>query len=142
MAGYDRSLYQMYLASVPMFSRCTPEQLDRLADLGDAIAVGPGHDIVREGDEGDEFYVITSGKARVARGGQAVTTLGAGDFFGELALFDQAPRNATVTAESETSLVTMTGDSLHQALDELPMMRDAIIRGMARRIHELDARAC
>jgi CRP-like cAMP-binding protein len=141
MAGYDRSLYQMYLASVPMFSRCTPEQLDRLADLGDAIAFSPGHDIVREGEEGNEFYVITSGKARVARGGRAVTTLGAGDFFGELALFDRAPRNATVTAEGEVSLVTLTSDALHQALDEMPTMRDAVIQGMARRLHELDARA-
>jgi CRP/FNR family transcriptional regulator, cyclic AMP receptor protein len=141
MAGYDRSLYQMYLGAVPMFSRCTPEQLDRLADLGDAIAISPGKDIVREGDEGNEFYVITSGKARVARGGRAVTTLGAGDFFGELALFDSAPRNATVSAEGEVSLVTLTSDALHQALDEMPTMRDAVIQGMARRLHELDARA-
>ena len=70
-----------------------------------------------------------------------MTTLGAGDFFGELALFDRAPRNATVTAESEVSLVTLTSDALHQALDEMPGIRDAIIQGMARRLHELDARA-
>ena len=65
MAGYDRSLYQMYLGAVPMFSRCASDQLDRIANLGDSIAISPGHDIVREGEEGNEFYVITSGKALV-----------------------------------------------------------------------------
>jgi CRP-like cAMP-binding protein len=140
MAGYDRSLYQMYLSRVPLFASRTPEQLDSLAELGDAIAVADGHAIMTEGDAGESFFVLTSGKARIERGGREVATLGAGDYFGELALFDPAPRNATVTAVGQASLVAMSREAFMSALDQIPAIRDALLHGMARRIHELDAR--
>jgi CRP-like cAMP-binding protein len=142
MAGYDRSLYQTYLCTVPMFRHCTSEQLDRLASLGEADTATDGSDIVREGDSGDRFYIVTSGKAVVSRGGREVAQLGNGDYFGELALFDPAPRNATVTASGTVALVSMSRDGFTSVLDEIPEIRDTILRGMAHRIHELDARAC
>jgi len=141
MAGYDRSLYQTYLCTVPMFRSCTSEQLDRLAELGDAVSVPDGSDVVREGETGEKFYILTSGKATVSRSGREVASLDQGDYFGELALFDPAPRNATVTASGTVSLVSMTRDSFRSALDEMPGIRDAILHGMAHRLHELDARA-
>ena len=140
MSGYDRALYQTYLASVPMFRSCTPEQLDLLAELGTAVAAHDA-DIVREGDAGNEFFLITSGTARVSRAGTAVTDLGQGDYFGELSLFDPAPRNATVTAVGEVALVSLSRDAFRQALNEMPPIRDALLHGMAHRLHELDARA-
>jgi CRP-like cAMP-binding protein len=140
MSGYDRALYQTYLASVPMFRSCAPEQLDRLAELGTAVAAQDS-DIVREGDAGNEFFLITSGTARVSRGGTAVTDLRQGDYFGELSLFDPAPRNATVTAVGEVTLVSLSRDAFRQALNEMPAIRDALLHGMAHRLHELDARA-
>ena len=138
MAGYDRSLYQTYLSSIPMFRSCTAEQLDRLAELGTAVSTTDA-DIVGEGDRGDDFFVITSGKARVTRGGREVAELGPGDYFGELSLFDPAPRNATITAVGSMSLVSLSRDAFLRALDELPALRDALLHGMAHRIHELDA---
>jgi len=139
VAGYDRSLYQTYLSSIPMFRSCSPDQLDRLAELGDAVNV---HDapVINEGDQGNDFFVITSGNAHVSRGGQAVAQLGPGEYFGELSLFDPAPRDATVTAVGEMSLVSLSRESFTRALDETPQIRDALLHGMARRIHELDAR--
>ena len=139
MAGYDRSLYQTYLSSIPMFKSCTTEQLDQLAELGAAVTVTDA-DVVSEGDRGDNFYVITSGKGRVTRGGREVAELGPGDYFGELSLFDPAPRNATVSAVGPMSLVSLSRDSFVQALDEMPAIRDTVLHGMAHRIHELDAR--
>ena len=139
MAGYDRSLYQTYLSSIPMFRSCTTEQLDRLAELGTAVNATDS-DIVREGDRGDDFFVITSGKGRVTRGGREVAELGPGDYFGELSLFDPAPRNATVTAVGAMSLVSLSRDAFLRALDEMPQIRDTLLHGMAHRIHELDAR--
>jgi cAMP-dependent protein kinase regulator len=141
MAGYDRSLYQSYLHNVPMFRSCTIAQLDRLAQLGDALAFTDGADIVREGTAGDAFYVLASGKARVTRGGREVGALGPGDYFGELALFDPAPRNATVTADGPVSCVALARDAFTQALNETPAIRDTLLHGMAHRLHELDARA-
>ncbi len=139
MAGYDRSLYQMYLSNIPMFRSCSPDQLDRLAELGDAVSIDDAP-VISEGDQGDNFFVITSGTANVTRGGQAVAELGPGEYFGELSLFDPAPRNATVTAVGPLSLVALSRESFRSALDEMPQIRDAILHGMAHRIHELDRR--
>ena len=140
MAGYDRSLYQTYLSQVPMFRSCSEAQLDRLAELGSAISAATGESIVREGEAGDAFYVLTSGNATVERGTHRVAQLGVGDYVGELALFDDAPRNATVRAESPVSMVALERNAFAKALDETPAIRDALLHGMARRLHELDAR--
>ena len=67
--------------------------------------------------------------------------LNAGNYFGELALFDPAPRNATVRASGgHATVVRIAQDKLRSALDQTPALRDAILQGMARRIHQLDRR--
>jgi CRP-like cAMP-binding protein len=143
MAGYDTALYRMYLANVPMFHKCTPEQLDLIAELGESVSLTEGQDAVREGDVDDGFFVVTSGSASVSRGGDIVATLAPGAYFGELSLFDPAPRNATVSAASGgLACVKMTRATFHQALDDIPAVSDALLHGMARRIHELDQRIC
>jgi CRP-like cAMP-binding protein len=123
-----------------MFSTCSPEQLDVLAESGDAVAEEDGRDIVSEGDVGEGFYVITSGSAMVRRAGKDVARLEVGDYFGELSLFDPAPRNASVTAVGPLSCVVMSRSGFGRALDKVPELRDAVLHGMARRIHELDQR--
>ena len=140
MAGYDRALYQLYLSKIPMFGKCTAEQLDVVAELGEAVATEDGQAVVTEGEVSDGFFVITSGLANVARGGREITTLEPGDYFGELSLFDPAPRNSTITAASTLSCVRMSRADFTQALDKVPAIRDALLHGMARRIHELDQR--
>ena len=63
-----------------------------------------------------------------------------GDFFGELALFDPAPRNATVTAVGKVRLAVLTQPEFHEVLKE-ETIRDHILTGMARRLHDLDSRS-
>ena len=138
--SYDRALYQMYLAQVPMFRSCSSEQLDLLARVGEAVSVVEGRDIVTEGDAGSGFYVIASGTADVLRGGETVASLAAGDYFGELSLFDPAPRSATIRATEGLSCVMLTREAFGAAIDEVPEIRDALLHGMAARIHELDRR--
>jgi cAMP-dependent protein kinase regulator len=140
VAGYDESVYRMYLAEVPMFARCTTAQLDLVGRLGEADVYQPGQEIIREGDAGDGFYLLTGGHAQVQRGDRAVADLGPGDYFGELSLFDPAPRNATVRAVDTVNCVVLAPDAFRRALDEIPAVRDALLHGMAQRIHELDAR--
>ena len=106
MAGYDRSLYQTYLSNIPMFRSCTTEQLDRLAELGTAVNRSDA-DVVTEGDRGDDFFVITSGKGRVTRAGREVAELGPGDYFGELALVSERVRSASVVADTEMRCYTI-----------------------------------
>ena len=87
----------------------------------------------------EDVCSILEGTASVARAGQEVATLERGDFFGELALFDPAPRNATVTATSKLRLAVLTQPEFHDVLEE-ETIRDSILTGMARRLHELDSR--
>ena len=141
MAGYDRSLYQMYLSRIPMFHKCSPEQLDIVAEAGEAVTADDGRDIVTEGDAGDAFFVITSGSAMVRRGGKDVARLEVGDYFGELSLFDPSPRDASVTAVGSLSCVVLSRSVFTNVLDKVPELRDALLHGMARRLHELDRRA-
>jgi CRP-like cAMP-binding protein len=137
--GYDEAIFQLYLREVPMFQACSEEELSAVAYLAAPRAFDEGAAVVREGETGDEFFVLMTGTATVRRQGREVGTLASGDYFGELALFDPAPRNATVTADAPISVAVLERDRFQTALDAVPAMRDALLHGMARRLHEVDA---
>jgi len=139
--SYDEALFQMYLGQVPMFGACSQKELSAVARRAAPRALDADTVIVREGDVGNEFYVLMAGSASVSRQGHDVAKLNAGDFFGELALFDPAPRNATITTDAPVTMAVLERDEFQATLDEVPALRDALLRGMARRLHELDARA-
>src|SRR5260370_16331298 len=141
MAGYDRSLYTMYLKQVPMLRTCSQEEIDHIADLGVTVLASEGQNVVHQGEAGSQFFMITTGSADVTRDGQIVASLGPGDYFGELALFDPAPRNATVTATAPTTLVSVSRNTFRDLLGEVSSLRDALLAGMPTRLHELDSRA-
>lgn len=129
---------ELSFAKVPIFSACSPAELLRVAGLCAIGDADPGEAIVTEGDIGFEFYVILRGDAVVTRGGVEVGRLAAGDFFGELALFDPAPRNATITAVGDLSLAVLSKPAFREVLQDAPV-RENVFLGMARRLHELDA---
>jgi CRP/FNR family transcriptional regulator, cyclic AMP receptor protein len=138
--SYDEEIFQTYLGEVPMFRACSEDELSAVAYLASPRAVDAGTEIVREGEAGDEFFVLMMGIARVSRQGHDVARLEPGAYFGELALFDPAPRNATITADVPVTMAVLERDRFQAALDAIPAMRDALLRGMARRLHEVDAR--
>jgi CRP-like cAMP-binding protein len=127
-----------HLASVPMFRDCGPKQLDLIARLADSVAVEAGEVLAREGRVGRELFVILSGTAIVTRQGSQVAALRTGDYFGELALLDPAPRNATVTAETPLDVLIIGPREFEAMLTEVPGLRWALLGGMARRLHVLD----
>jgi CRP-like cAMP-binding protein len=138
--GYDETIFQMYLGQVPMFQGCTEEELAAVAYLASPRALEAGTAVVREGESGNEFFLLMMGTATVSRHGREVAGLNPGDYFGELALFDPAPRDATVTADVPVTVAVLERDRFQAALDSVPALRDALLRGMARRLHEVDAR--
>ena len=140
MVATENPDFKAHLSEIPIFASCSDEQLDHLAELVNAKSVSDSDAVVREGDKGGTFFIITSGTARVSRGGHDVATLGPGDYFGELSLFDPAPRDATITALSNLSVVSLSRVAFNQALDEIPSFRDSLLHGMASRLHELDRR--
>jgi len=138
MGAYDQALLLTYLQQVPTFGACTEPQLEHLLGLAEIRAVDADTPIVKEGDEGSEFFLVAQGEVAVERRGRPVALLGPGGFFGELALFDDAPRNATVTATRQSALAVLDRARFTTALDDIPVLRDALLRGMARRLHDLD----
>lgn len=129
------------LASVPLFSACSKKELAGLARAAEERSVPAGTVVVREGAAGDAFYVLVSGQARIERSGRAVATIGPGDFFGDLALLDRAPRNATVTTTADTVLVVLGQRTFLAMVDESPAFARKLLLGLARRLRAVDAQA-
>jgi putative peptide zinc metalloprotease protein len=84
------------LRALPPFKGLATEDLEQLRDRGSWARIGPGETVIAEGDVGDAFYVVQSGRLEVFEGDQRVRELGAGDHFGEIALLLDSPRTATV----------------------------------------------
>ena len=127
------------LATVPLFSACSKKELQLVAKSADQVTYPAGKAVVTEGAAGSEFFVILDGQARVERHGKEVATLGPGGFFGDLALLDRAPRNATVIANSELEVAKL-GQRAFDALLDHPGFSKKLLAGLARRLREQDAR--
>jgi CRP-like cAMP-binding protein/Zn-dependent protease len=88
------------LRELPAFANLRSDALGSLLEHGAWISAAPGEAFVEQGDEGDAFYAIRSGRADVVRDGEPIATIGSGDHFGETALLTDEPRNATVRAHT------------------------------------------
>ena len=95
------------LARMPLFSRLSDRELLRVMQAIEVRKYEPEQVVVREGDKGDELFIVLSGKVKVARGGETLTRLGAGEHFGEMALIRQVPRSATVIADGHAELIAI-----------------------------------
>jgi CRP-like cAMP-binding protein len=80
------------------------------------------------------MMVIVSGSVAIERDGQRVNTLGAGDFFGEIALVDGGPRTATVTTEEPCRLLVITHRDFHAMMEEFPEVQAQVLSALAHRI--------
>jgi CRP-like cAMP-binding protein len=121
------------LKDVPFFSSMSEQDLATVAQQTDELSVAAGTVLAREGDLGDEFFVIESGMAEVTQGGAPIATLGRGDFFGEVALIREERRTATVTATSPMVLIVMTGSSFRSLDRSRPEIREAVSKALAER---------
>jgi CRP/FNR family transcriptional regulator, cyclic AMP receptor protein len=127
------------LHGVPWFSACTEEQLADIVRLAERLDIQTDEVVLREGRRGRELFIILEGTATVTRAGRVVNILGVGDHFGELAAIEDQPRTATVTATTDLK-VLIVGPRELEALMEIPGFRNALLRGMSRRIRQADDR--
>jgi serine/threonine protein phosphatase PrpC len=95
------------LAHMPLFSRLTERELLRVMQAVEVREYGDGDLVIREGDKGDELFIVLEGKVRVSRGEQVLTTLGQGEHVGEMALIRSVPRSASVTAVGPAELIAI-----------------------------------
>ena len=133
------------LDKVPIFAGLDRKHLKQLSRIMVARTFKTGDVIIKEGDQGAGVFVITSGQVEVVGGAQkasptVLNTLGPGDFFGEMALFEGFPRSATVRCLEDTECLAMTRWDFRAELNSHSEIAIAVIEAMARRLRETDAR--
>jgi MFS family permease len=130
LAGIDASVTVpearlALLRSLPIFAPLPAPSLERVASRLIPTQVPSGTEVVRQGDQGDRFYVIERGEVTVSKNGREVATLEDGDFFGEIALLREIPRTATVTARTDTQLYALERDDFLEAVTGHPQSAEA-----------------
>jgi cAMP-dependent protein kinase regulator len=122
------------LKRVPLFSECSKKELGEIARLADEIDVGAGEVLTSEGASGREFFVLVDGAADVHRNGLKVSTLGSGDFFGEISLVSDRPRTATVTTTAPGRLLVVTDRAFRELMRKLPSIQLKVLTALADRL--------
>jgi CRP-like cAMP-binding protein len=133
------------LAHVPVFSTLEHDDLARVAQLAVPRSFDAGAVVFREGDASDTCYVVRLGRARAVRehpDGRTITlaTFGPGDIFGELALFEDELRSATVETLQPTSVVAVLGPDMRRLMTEHPQIAVRLVIALGRRLREANER--
>ncbi len=135
----------MLLRQVPMFADLDPDDLDQLAALVEERHYLVGQDLCAEGDAGDAVFLLVRGRVRVFKGAGAdartLSELGPGACIGEMAVFDAAPRSATVRTLERARVLVVPGEGFKALLVDRPEMSQAIIAELVRRMRGLIASA-
>src|SRR5262245_6418762 len=125
-----------------LFSECTDEELSRIAGLAAPQDAAAGDQLCVEGQPGDDFFVVVDGTAEATVDGDPLGELGAGSFFGEMALIDGGDRTATVTAKTPMKLLVLSRHDFNEMLSNaMPHIAPKLMQTMGQRIRELSVHA-
>ena len=125
------------LKRAPLFEGLSRKELVLLARVTEDLEVPAGKVLCREGETGQEFFVIVEGKTDVTSKGKRVATRGDGDFVGEIALLEDTKRTATVTAKTPLRLFVLTRRDFRRLVNENPSVERKVLQALARRVVEL-----
>lgn len=125
------------LRRAPLFEGLSKKELTQLARVSEDMEIPEGATLTKEGDIGHEFFVIVEGQTQVKRKGRSLGTRGAGDFIGEIALLEQVPRTATVTAKTPLRVFVLTSKDFHHLLEENRNVERKVLRALAKRVADL-----
>ena len=127
------------LRNVPLFSELDDDDLARLANQMKERRFSEGNPMTSEGAGGAGFFVITEGNATVSVGGEIRTTLGPGDYFGEIALIDEGTRTATITAATDVTAYGLTSWEFKPFVEDHPQVAWALLKTLAQRLRAAQA---
>ena len=133
------------LHRVPVFSALGADELARVALVAVPRSFDTGEVVFREGDESDTCYVVRFGHTRAVRehpDGRSITlaNFGPGDIFGELAMFDNERRSATVETLEPTEVIAILGGDMRRLLREHPDIAVKLLAALGRRLREMNER--
>ena len=126
------------LEAIPMFAVLPQSELEQLSRDLTRLSVPAGSDIMVEGEPGDRFYVVDSGSVSIISQGRAVTTTGAGGYFGEIALLRDVPRTATVRADVDVTLYALEREAFLEVVTGASSVREIADVETNRRLRDLD----
>jgi CRP-like cAMP-binding protein len=118
------------LGRSPLFEGLARGQLERLAKSVEELDVRPGTVLCREGRLAREFFVIVDGEAEVTKGGEHVRRLATGDFFGEVAMIERAPRATTVTALTPLRFFLFSSRAFWSVMHENSDLERRVLRAL------------
>ena len=128
------------LKKIPLFRYLTYQELVKVLNITYLETYDAGAEIIKEADSGEELYVILAGKVLVSRSGQEIVELHPGIHFGEMALVDQSPRSATVTAREATRLLVVQRRSFYTLIRKEPVLAVKLlwsfVQVLSRRLRE------
>ena len=128
------------LKGVPLFSGVRDRELKRLANVMRESRFNEGDVIATEGRSGIGFFLIEEGNASVSLHGEIIRTLGPGDYFGEIALIDEGPRSASVTASTDLRCRGMAAWEFRSFVQEHPEVAWPLLQTLASRLREAEDR--
>jgi CRP/FNR family transcriptional regulator len=133
------------LHRVPVFSALAEDELLKVAEVAVPRRFDAGDAVFREGDESDTCYVVRSGHVRAVRehqDGRSITLarFGPGDIFGELAMFDNESRSATIETLEPTEVIAILGGDMRRLLREHPDIAVKLLAALGRRLRETNER--
>jgi CRP-like cAMP-binding protein len=127
------------LAAVPLFEALSKKQLSEISSLMTPLDIPAGRVLAHQGEIGREFMILLEGEIEVARDGEVIAVREAGDYVGEIALLDERPRTATLTARTDIVVEVLNRAEFSSLLAEAPELSSQIRATMARRLAELDS---
>jgi CRP/FNR family transcriptional regulator, cyclic AMP receptor protein len=140
--GYSRAMVRRgdpkvkRLGQVQLFSGCSKRDLERIAALSNEVEVSAGTVLMRQGDPGHEAFVIEKGKAKATVRGKRSRSMGPGECFGEMALLHAAPRSATVSAETDMTLVVLGSREFWTLLEDVPRVALKVLAAVGERLRD------
>jgi CRP/FNR family transcriptional regulator, cyclic AMP receptor protein len=127
------------LRHVGLFQGVSKRSLVLIDRLSVVRTVLPGEVLVAEGDTGSDMMVVLDGKASVTRGTRKLTELSVGQAIGEMALLDNQPRSATVTALEPMRILAINGPAFRKLLSKVPGLTEALLATLCSRLREANA---
>src|SRR5260221_8335533 len=123
-AAHHEEIAAEELRQFPLLAKLTVKQLEQVRRFGELCVAMPGTRIIKKGDPGDAFYLVLDGEVRVRliirMEDKTLCTIKTGEFFGEMALFNNSPRSADVVAVTEARLMRVTQEAFMLFVDEIP----------------------
>ena len=136
----DQREIQAQLASIPLFARCHPSDLRVVASHCTVRDFPANTTLIRAGEQANDLYIVLRGSARRGPDTGPTREFGPGDYFGELAVLDPAPRSLDVVTTSDCTVAILSRAAFLLVLDAVPGVAPQLLQFLARRLREADLR--